>query len=156
MDGQARRSARVVSLLAGGAGCPVPRSPARNSATDSAVRDLLTTLGVRTREFFWCFAFSRRLDRLSRTYSQKTLEIACLDLIDLWEFRGLDPNVMRAVSLCVFGIVLPASRPEVADRVLLLGQVQGFSSGYPSRYTFARQASTKATFTYYVICKDHY
>jgi hypothetical protein len=85
---------------------------ARNSATDSAVRDPLTTLGTRTSEFFWYFAFSRRLDRLSRTYSQKTLEIACLGLIDLWEFRGLDPDVMRTVALCVFSIVLPQQVQE--------------------------------------------
>ncbi|UCG43412.1 MAG: hypothetical protein JSU73_01995 [candidate division WOR-3 bacterium] len=59
-----------------------------------------------------CDNHGPRLDLQSRTCSQKTLEIACLGLIDLWEFRGLDPDVMRAVSLCVSGIVLPEPKQD--------------------------------------------
>ena len=50
------------------------------------------------------YAFVRRLARLCRTYSARVLSRAALDLIDLWEARGLDPEILHALCRKVFDI----------------------------------------------------
>jgi hypothetical protein len=49
-------------------------------------------------------AFVRKLARLCRTYSARVLSRAALDLIDRWEARGLDPEILRVLCRKVFDI----------------------------------------------------
>ena len=49
-------------------------------------------------------AFAQRLGRLSRTYANKSLQMAAADLVDLYEAKSLDGNTLHAIAAAVFGI----------------------------------------------------
>jgi hypothetical protein len=41
---------------------------------------------------------------MSRTYADKSLQMAAADLIDLYEAKSLDGATLRAIAAAVFGI----------------------------------------------------
>ena len=72
----------------------------------TTTRQVLESLGVPTTAFFYYYAFTRRLDRLCRTYTSAVLRRAAQDLVDLWEARGLNCEILLTICEYVFDIPL--------------------------------------------------
>jgi hypothetical protein len=77
---------------------------ARASAIADGLRPVLAARGVPSDEFVAYFAFAQKLGRLSRTYADKSLQMAAADLIDLYEAKSLDGHVLAAIATTLFGI----------------------------------------------------
>jgi len=75
-----------------------------NQALELQTKQVLIQRGIPGREYVAYYAFARALARLCRKYSSKVLARAAGDLIDRWEFRGLEPEVLLAVRDAVFFI----------------------------------------------------
>ena len=58
------------------------------------------------RQFIRYNAFAQKLGRLSRTYADKSLQMAAADLIDLYEAKTLDSDTLRAIAVTLFGITV--------------------------------------------------
>jgi hypothetical protein len=65
---------------------------------------LLATRKIPGREFIRYNAFAQKLGRLSRTYADKSLQMAAADLIDLYEAKSLDEDTLRAIAATLFGV----------------------------------------------------
>jgi hypothetical protein len=76
----------------------------RASAIADELRPVLAARGISADKFVAYFAFAQKLGRLSRTYTDKSLQMAAADLIDLYEAKSLDGATLRAVAAAVFGI----------------------------------------------------
>jgi hypothetical protein len=61
---------------------------------------------IPSREFIRYNAFAQKLGRLSRTYADKSLQMAAADLIDLYEAKSLDGDTLRAIAATLFGVNL--------------------------------------------------
>ncbi|MEO0082146.1 MAG: hypothetical protein ABIL25_07635 [candidate division WOR-3 bacterium] len=72
-------------------------------------RPVLLERGIPGGEHIYYYAFARALARLCRIYSSRTLLRATEDLIDRWEFRGLDLATLLALRNKVYGF---AGQPE--------------------------------------------
>jgi len=67
----------------------------------------LAARGIPADKFVAYFAFAQKLGRLSRTYADKSLQMAAADLIDLYEAKSLDGDVLLAeIARSLFGIVV--------------------------------------------------
>jgi len=77
---------------------------ARASAIADELRPVLAARGIPSDKFVAYFAFAQKLGRLSRTYSDKSLQMAAADLIDLYEAKALDGDTLRAIATTLFGI----------------------------------------------------
>jgi len=72
-------------------------------SNDNAPR-LLKDRKLPGQEFIRYNAFAQKLARLTRMHGGKTLQIAASDLIDLYEAKTLDADILRAIAATVFGI----------------------------------------------------
>lgn len=70
----------------------------------SRLRPILAARAIPGAEFVAYFAFAQKLGRLSRTYGDKSLQMAAADLIDLYEAKSLDGDTLRAIAATLFGI----------------------------------------------------
>jgi hypothetical protein len=77
---------------------------ARNREISRKLTVLLAARKIPGQEFIRYNAFAQKLGRLSRTYADKSLQMAAADLIDLYEAKSLDGDVLAAVAKTVFGI----------------------------------------------------
>jgi hypothetical protein len=77
---------------------------ARASVIADGLRPVLAARGIPADKFVAYFAFAQKLGRLSRTYADKSLQMAAADLIDLYEAKSLDHDVLVAVALALFDI----------------------------------------------------
>jgi hypothetical protein len=77
---------------------------ARNREISRKLAKLLAARRVSGREFIRYNAFAQKLGRLSRTYADKSLEMAAADLVDLYEAKSLDGAVLAEITRSLFGI----------------------------------------------------
>ena len=78
-----------------------------NQALELQTKAVLIQRGVHGSEYVAYYAFARALARLCRKYSSRVLAQATENLIDRWEFRGLEPSVLEAIRTQVFDIGPP-------------------------------------------------
>lgn len=79
---------------------------ARDIAT--RLKPVLEARGITGRAFIPYYNFAQKLGRLSRNYGGTSLRMAAADLIDLYEAKSLDSEVLRSIAQTLFGIaVLP-------------------------------------------------
>lgn len=69
------------------------------------LKPVLAARGIPGRAFPAYFAYAQKLGRYSRNYTRRSLAIAAGDLVDLYEAKGLDREVLLAIARDVFGIV---------------------------------------------------
>jgi hypothetical protein len=77
---------------------------ARNKEISRKLAVLLAALKIPGQEFIRYNAFAQKLGRLSRTYADKSLQMAAADLIDLYEAKSLDGDTLRAIAGDLFGV----------------------------------------------------
>jgi hypothetical protein len=77
---------------------------ARNREISRKLAMLLAARKMPGKEFIRYNAFAQKLGRLSRTYADKSLQMAASDLIDLYEAKSLDGDTLRAISLTLFDV----------------------------------------------------
>jgi hypothetical protein len=77
---------------------------ARASAIARELRPVLAARRIPADKFVAYFAFAQKLGRLARKYGGKSLQMAASDLIDYYEAKSLDHDVMVAVALALFDI----------------------------------------------------
>jgi hypothetical protein len=63
---------------------------------------LLKDRNIPGEQFIRYNAFAQKLGRLSRTYADKSLQMAAADLVDLYEAKALDPDILRAIAGTLF------------------------------------------------------
>jgi len=76
---------------------------ARNSEISQKLAKLLAARKIPGKEFIRYNAFAQKLGRLSRTYADKSLQMAAADLVDLYEAKSLDRATLRAIAATLFG-----------------------------------------------------
>jgi hypothetical protein len=81
---------------------------ARASMIADELRPVLAARCVPSDRFVAYFAFAQKLGRLSRTYADKSLQMAAADLIDFYEAKSLDSATLRAVASITFGVSVPS------------------------------------------------
>ena len=69
----------------------------------ASLRPILSARSIPGAHFVSYFAFAQKLGRLSRTYGDKSLQMAAADLIDLYEAKALDGDTLRAIAATLFG-----------------------------------------------------
>ena len=77
-----------------------------DTGVDDACALLLAARKTPGRQFIRYNAFAQKLGRLSRTYADKSLQMAAADLIDLYEAKTLDSDTLRAIAVTLFGITV--------------------------------------------------
>lgn len=70
------------------------------------LRPLLQTRGITSRGFLPYFNFAQKLGRLSRKYADKSLQMAAADLVDLYEAKSLDEDVLTEIARSLFSIAV--------------------------------------------------
>lgn len=76
---------------------------------------LLLQHGIPGCEHIYYYAFARALARLCRIYSSRTLHQAAENLIDRWEYRGLDLATLLALRDKIYGFT---GQPEREQRAV--------------------------------------
>ena len=62
------------------------------------LKPVLAARGVPGERFVGYFAFAQRLGRFQRNYTERALDRAAADLVDLYEAKGLDGETLRAIA----------------------------------------------------------
>jgi hypothetical protein len=70
------------------------------------VRQVLMENGVQTIQFVIYRGFGLHVDKLVRTYSGESLRLQAADAVGRWRAYGCRPEVLSAICLRVFGLVL--------------------------------------------------
>ena len=110
-----RRSTYAVSLNKGRAmlrkGSTVAGQAERQRQGSELASDIARRLkpvpearGVTGRAFIPYYNFAQKLGRLTRNYDGKSLQMASSDLVDLYEAKSLDGDVLVATATTLFGI----------------------------------------------------
>ena len=81
-------------------GCEIASAIARR------LKPVLEARGITGRAFLPYYNFAQKLGRLSRNYGGKSLQIAAADLVDLYEAKQLDSDILHAISLVLFDITI--------------------------------------------------
>ncbi|MBN1459677.1 MAG: hypothetical protein JXA57_09065, partial [Armatimonadetes bacterium] len=68
------------------------------------LKPLLAERDITGRSIIPYFNFAQKLGRLTRKHGGKTLQMAASDLIDLYEAKALDADILRAISRSLFDI----------------------------------------------------
>jgi hypothetical protein len=76
------------------------------SAIARRLKPVLEAHGITGRAFIPYYNFAQKLAKLSRNYSHKSLQIAAADLVDLYEAKQLDSDILRAISQILFDITI--------------------------------------------------
>jgi hypothetical protein len=77
---------------------------AQNKEISRRLALLLASRKIPGLEFIRYNAFAQKLGRLSRTYADKSLQMAAANLIDLYEAKSLDGDTLRAIAVALFGV----------------------------------------------------
>ena len=80
------------------------RGIAQNRDISRKLALLLKERNIPGEQFIRYNAFAQKLGRISRKYGGKSLKMAASDLIDYYEAKSLDHDVMVAVALALFDI----------------------------------------------------
>jgi hypothetical protein len=78
----------------------------RNKNISRRLAVLLADRKIPGQEFIRYNAFAQKLGRLTRTYADKSLQMAAADLVDLYEAKSLDRDVLAEIARSLFGIVV--------------------------------------------------
>ena len=76
------------------------------SAIARALKPVLAERGITGRGMIPYFNFAQKLGRLSRKYADKSLQMAASDLVDLYEAKSLDKDVLAEIARSLFNIVV--------------------------------------------------
>jgi hypothetical protein len=68
------------------------------------LRPVLAERGIPDDRFVAYFAFAQKLGRYARNYSGESLRMAASDLVDLYEAKSLNGDVLRAIAAALFDI----------------------------------------------------
>jgi hypothetical protein len=82
------------------------RGIAQNRDISRRLALLLKDRNIPGEQFIRYNAFAQKLGRLSRKYGGKSQQMAASDLIDLYEAKALDGDVLRAIAATVFDIIV--------------------------------------------------
>jgi len=77
---------------------------ARNRDISRKLAALLKDRKIPGQEFVHYNAFAQKLGRLTRKHGGKTLQLAASDLIDLFEAKSLEGDVLAAIAMALFYI----------------------------------------------------
>jgi hypothetical protein len=77
---------------------------AQNRAISRKLAELPVARKVSGKEFIRYNAFAQKLGRLSRTYADKSLQMATADLVDLYEARSLDRDTLLAICASLIDV----------------------------------------------------
>ncbi|MBN2466317.1 hypothetical protein JXD38_11920 [candidate division WOR-3 bacterium] len=77
---------------------------AQNRDISQKLAVLLKDRRVPGQEFIRYNAFAQKLGQLTRKHGGETLQLAASDLIDLYEAKALDADILRAIAQTLFGI----------------------------------------------------
>jgi hypothetical protein len=80
---------------------------ARNRDISQSLAVLLKDRRIPGQEFVRYNAFAQKLGRLTRKHGGRTLQLAASDLIDLYEAKQLDPEVLARIRTDVFDVDAP-------------------------------------------------
>ena len=80
----------------------------RAAAIARALKPVLAEKGITGRAIIPYYNFAQQLGRLSRKYSGKSLQMAMLDLVDLYEAKSLDGDVLAEIAYSLFDIPEPS------------------------------------------------
>lgn len=80
------------------------RGIAQNRDISRKLALLLKDRNIPGEQFIRYNAFAQKLGRLSRKYGGKSLQMAASDLIDYYEAKALDPDILRAIAGTLFDI----------------------------------------------------
>ena len=79
---------------------------ARATVIADEIRPVLTARGIPADKFVAYFAFAQKLGCLSRTYTDKSLQMAAADLVDLYEAKALDGDILAEITRSLFSIAV--------------------------------------------------
>jgi hypothetical protein len=82
------------------------------AVADGRVRDILNEEGVSIIQYVIYLNFGRRMVRLSRMYTDKTLRYEALLAVAQWEYQGLSREVLKTICRVVFDLDLDAAVGE--------------------------------------------
>jgi hypothetical protein len=68
------------------------------------LKPVLAARGILGDRFVAYFVFAQKLDRYARNYSGESLRMAASDLIDLYEAKHLDRDILLAIASAIFGV----------------------------------------------------
>ncbi|MCX6844188.1 MAG: hypothetical protein NTX53_18155 [candidate division WOR-3 bacterium] len=94
-----RRSGKLEEQIAGHR-----EGSAHAAVIADRLRPVLAERGIPGDRFVGCFAFAQKPGRYARNYSGETLRMAASDLIDLYEAKHLDRDVLLAIAAILFGV----------------------------------------------------
>jgi hypothetical protein len=77
---------------------------ARNKEISRKLALLLAAHKIPGQKFIRYNAFAQKLGRLSRTYADKSLQMAAANLVDLYEAKSLNRDTLRAIASIIFGV----------------------------------------------------
>jgi hypothetical protein len=77
---------------------------AQASEIADKLRPVLAARGIPGAQFVSYFAFAQKLGRYARNYSGESLRMAASDLVDLYEAKDLDRDVLLAIARSLFDI----------------------------------------------------
>lgn len=70
------------------------------------LKPVLDARGITGRAFTPYYNFAQKLGTLSCNYGGKSLQIAAADLVDLYEARELESDILRCISQVLFNIAI--------------------------------------------------
>jgi hypothetical protein len=76
------------------------------SAIARRLKPVLEARGITGRAFIPYYNFAQKLGRLCRNYGGKSLQMAAADLVDLYEAKQLDGDILHAISQVLFDITI--------------------------------------------------
>jgi hypothetical protein len=80
------------------------RGIAQNRDISRKLALLLKDRNIPGEQFIRYNAFAQKRGRLSRTYADKSLQMAAADLIDYYEAKSLAGDALRAIAAALFGV----------------------------------------------------
>ena len=74
------------------------------SAIARRLKPVLEARNITGRAFIPYYSFAQKLGKLSRTYADKSLQMATADLVDLYEARSLDRDTLLAICASLIDV----------------------------------------------------
>ena len=90
--------------LAEAQGIPLLRSALKTAEFYSRLKPVLEARNITGRAFIPYYSFAQKLGKLSRTYADKSLQMATADLVDLYEARSLDRDTLLAICASLIDV----------------------------------------------------
>jgi hypothetical protein len=82
------------------------------AAADGRVRDILNEEGVSVIQYVIYLNFGRRMARLSRMYTDKTLRFEAMLAVAQWQYQGSSRDILTTICRQVFDLDLDAETQD--------------------------------------------